>query len=35
MLPDRDELRKAADILNEGGKVAMLVGQGAADAGPR
>ncbi|WP_255281803.1 thiamine pyrophosphate-requiring protein [Actinomadura madurae] len=32
VLPDRDELRKAADILNEGGKVAMLVGQGAADA---
>ncbi|MFC8520993.1 thiamine pyrophosphate-requiring protein [Streptomyces sp. NPDC057257] len=32
VLPDPDELRKAADILNEGTKVAMLVGQGAARA---
>ncbi|HET6635544.1 MAG TPA: thiamine pyrophosphate-requiring protein [Streptomyces sp.] len=32
MLPDEDELRRAADVLNEGGKVAMLVGQGAANA---
>ncbi|TDD38007.1 thiamine pyrophosphate-requiring protein [Actinomadura sp. KC06] len=32
VLPDPDELRKAADILNEGEKVAMLVGQGAAGA---
>ncbi|GAA0714521.1 hypothetical protein Drose_16885 [Dactylosporangium roseum] len=34
MLPDEDELRKAADILNEGRRVAMLIGQGAAHAGP-
>ncbi|WP_225813588.1 thiamine pyrophosphate-requiring protein [Streptomyces spinosus] len=32
VLPDPGELRKAADILNEGSKVAMLVGQGAAKA---
>lgn len=32
VLPDRDELRRAADVLNEGSKVAMLVGQGAANA---
>jgi pyruvate dehydrogenase (quinone) len=32
MLPDEAELRKAADILNAGEKVAILVGQGAADA---
>ncbi|MFJ7150289.1 thiamine pyrophosphate-requiring protein [Streptomyces sp. NPDC100445] len=32
VLPDPGELRKAADILNEGTKVAMLVGQGAAKA---
>ncbi|MGW3167459.1 hypothetical protein ACWC9Q_32435 [Streptomyces sp. NPDC001142] len=32
VLPDPDELRKAADILNAGSKVAMLVGQGAAKA---
>jgi pyruvate dehydrogenase (quinone) len=32
MLPDEAELRKAADILNAGQKVAILVGQGAADA---
>ncbi|KUL34378.1 thiamine pyrophosphate-binding protein [Streptomyces sp. NRRL F-4489] len=32
VLPDPDELRKAADILNEGRKVAMLIGQGAAKA---
>jgi pyruvate dehydrogenase (quinone) len=32
VLPDPDELRKAADVLNEGSKVAMLVGQGAAKA---
>ncbi|MFR9793703.1 thiamine pyrophosphate-requiring protein [Streptomyces sp. MB22_4] len=32
VLPDPDELRKAADVLNEGTKVAMLVGQGAAKA---
>ncbi|MEU9191634.1 thiamine pyrophosphate-requiring protein [Streptomyces hundungensis] len=31
-LPDPDELRRAADVLNEGSKVAMLVGQGAAKA---
>jgi pyruvate dehydrogenase (quinone) len=28
-LPDENDLRRAADILNEGQKVAMLVGQGA------
>jgi len=32
VLPDPDELRRAADVLNEGRKVAMLVGQGAAHA---
>ncbi|MEV5508120.1 thiamine pyrophosphate-requiring protein [Streptomyces orinoci] len=32
VLPDEGELRKAADILNRGSKVAMLVGQGAARA---
>jgi pyruvate dehydrogenase (quinone) len=32
MLPDHDELRKAADVLNAGQKVAMLVGQGASAA---
>jgi pyruvate dehydrogenase (quinone) len=32
VLPDEAELRRAADILNEGSKVAMLVGQGAAKA---
>src|ERR671933_2280412 len=31
LLPDSDGLRRAADILNEGSKVAMLVGQGARD----
>ncbi|MGW3356235.1 thiamine pyrophosphate-requiring protein [Streptomyces bungoensis] len=31
-LPDPGELRKAADVLNEGTKVAMLIGQGAAKA---
>ncbi|KAB8191807.1 thiamine pyrophosphate-requiring protein [Nonomuraea phyllanthi] len=32
MLPDPEELRRAAGILNEGTRVAMLIGQGAADA---
>lgn len=32
VLPDKDELQQAADILNEGQKVAMLIGQGAAGA---
>ncbi|MGV0625430.1 thiamine pyrophosphate-requiring protein [Mycolicibacter minnesotensis] len=32
MIPPRSELRKAAEILNEGHRVAMLVGAGAADA---
>ncbi|WP_019548193.1 thiamine pyrophosphate-requiring protein [Streptomyces sulphureus] len=32
VLPNREELHKAAGILNEGSKVALLVGQGAADA---
>lgn len=32
VLPDPEELRRAADVLNEGEKVAMLIGQGAADA---
>ncbi|MBO8193188.1 thiamine pyrophosphate-requiring protein [Streptomyces oryzae] len=32
VLPNQEELRKAADILNEGKKVAILIGQGAADA---
>ncbi len=32
VIPPEAELRKAADILNEGSKVAMLIGQGAAEA---
>ncbi|MCZ7413236.1 thiamine pyrophosphate-requiring protein [Streptomyces sp. WMMC897] len=32
MLPDEQELRRAAGVLNEGEKVAMLIGQGAAEA---
>lgn len=32
VIPPRTELEKAAEILNEGSKVAMLVGQGAAEA---
>ena len=32
VIPPETELRKAADILNEGTKVAMLIGQGAAEA---
>ncbi|HWR46576.1 MAG TPA: thiamine pyrophosphate-requiring protein [Pseudonocardiaceae bacterium] len=32
VIPPESELRKAADILNEGTKVAMLIGQGAAEA---
>src|ERR1051326_1065225 len=32
MLPDETELRKAAAVLNEGSKVAILIGKGAADA---
>ncbi|MEU2210786.1 thiamine pyrophosphate-requiring protein [Streptomyces hygroscopicus] len=32
VLPDPDELRRAADVLNEGEKVAIVAGQGAADA---
>src|SRR4051812_47749378 len=32
VVPPETELRRAAEILNEGGKVAMLVGQGAAQA---
>jgi pyruvate dehydrogenase (quinone) len=32
VLPSEEELRKAAEILNEGQKVAILVGQGAAEA---
>ncbi|MFG3200897.1 thiamine pyrophosphate-requiring protein [Streptomyces sp. NPDC048192] len=32
LLPDPDELRKAAAVLNEGSKVAMIIGQGAAHA---
>jgi pyruvate dehydrogenase (quinone) len=32
VLPPEDELRRAADVLNAGGKVAMLVGAGALDA---
>ncbi len=32
MLPNPDELRKAAEILNSGERVAMLIGQGAAKA---
>ena len=31
-LPDEADLRRAADILNQGGKVAILAGQGALDA---
>lgn len=34
IIPPEAELRKAADILNEGTKVAILVGQGAAEAAP-
>ncbi|WP_069814043.1 thiamine pyrophosphate-requiring protein [Streptomyces sp. TP-A0874] len=32
MLPDEEELRRAADVLNEGERVAILIGQGAAEA---
>jgi pyruvate dehydrogenase (quinone) len=32
VLPDKGELQRAADILNEGEKVAILIGQGAANA---
>jgi len=32
VIPQEAEIRKAADILNEGQKVAMLIGQGAAEA---
>jgi pyruvate dehydrogenase (quinone) len=32
VIPPEAELRKAADVLNEGTKVAMLIGQGAAEA---
>jgi pyruvate dehydrogenase (quinone) len=32
VLPEEGELKKAAEILNEGEKVAMLIGQGAANA---
>lgn len=32
VLPDEGELRKAADVLNSGSKVAMIIGQGAAHA---
>ena len=32
VLPNEEELRKAADVLNEGKKVAMRIGQGAAKA---
>ncbi|URM88945.1 thiamine pyrophosphate-requiring protein [Streptomyces sp. MRC013] len=32
VLPDEAELRRAADVLNEGARVAMVVGQGAAHA---
>ncbi|WP_340563185.1 thiamine pyrophosphate-requiring protein [Streptomyces sp. GSL17-111] len=32
MLPDERELRKAAGVLNEGERVAILIGQGAAEA---
>ncbi|MGW3356242.1 thiamine pyrophosphate-requiring protein [Streptomyces bungoensis] len=32
LLPDEGELRKAAEVLNEGTRVAMIVGQGAAHA---
>ncbi|CAL9600109.1 thiamine pyrophosphate-requiring protein [Streptomyces sp. enrichment culture] len=33
VLPDEAELRQAADVLNEGARVAMIIGQGAAHAG--
>ena len=33
VIPSQDLLRKAADILNEGKKIVILVGQGALDAG--
>src|SRR3954468_16836709 len=33
VLPQEDDLRKAAEVLNDGRKVALLVGQGARDAG--
>ncbi|MGA5820315.1 thiamine pyrophosphate-requiring protein [Kitasatospora sp. NPDC094028] len=32
VVPEQDDLRRAADVLNSGRKVAMLVGQGARDA---
>ncbi|GAA4864842.1 thiamine pyrophosphate-requiring protein [Saccharopolyspora rosea] len=32
MVPPADELRRAAEVLNDGSRVAMLVGQGARDA---
>jgi pyruvate dehydrogenase (quinone) len=32
VLPNENELRKAAEILNQGNKVAMIIGQGAAEA---
>ena len=35
MIPDDDLLRAAADILNEGERVAMLIGQGAKRAAPQ
>jgi len=34
MTPDKELLRRAADVLNSGKKVAMLIGQGAMGAGP-
>jgi pyruvate dehydrogenase (quinone) len=34
VVPPADELRRAADILNSGGKTTILVGQGALGAGP-
>src|SRR3954453_8593576 len=33
VLPQEDDLRKAAEVLNDGRKVALLVGQGARDTG--
>ena len=33
-IPSREDLQRAADILNEGKKVAILIGAGAMDAGP-
>ena len=33
-IPNREDLQRAADILNEGKKVAILIGAGAMDAGP-